>query len=108
MVIVQGLLPIWHDTTRKLALLFFPFVGLLVVNAYGLITLLFTRSYAASVAVLYGVVPLDTSFGVSNRWRAARFRANEIHGGHKPGAAQPGAPADELVSYKVPVSWAPF
>jgi O-antigen/teichoic acid export membrane protein len=44
-----GLLPIWHDTTRKLALLFFPFVGLLVVNAYGLITLLFTRAYAASV-----------------------------------------------------------
>src|SRR6185369_16807675 len=28
---------------------FFPFVGLLVVNAYGLITLLFTRAYAASV-----------------------------------------------------------
>ena len=44
-----GLLPIWHDTTRKLALLFFPFVGLLVVNAYGLITVLFTRAYAASV-----------------------------------------------------------
>jgi O-antigen/teichoic acid export membrane protein len=46
---VRRLLPIWHDTTRKLALLFFPFVGLLVVNAYGLITLLFTKAYAASV-----------------------------------------------------------
>src|SRR5581483_3805695 len=41
---VRRLLPIWYDTTRKLALLFFPFVGLLVVNAYGLITLLFTKS----------------------------------------------------------------
>src|SRR5205814_4673549 len=28
---VGRLLPIWHDTTRKLALLFFPFVGLLIV-----------------------------------------------------------------------------
>lgn len=43
------LLSIWHDTTRKLGLLFFPFVGLLVVNAYRLITLLFTKNYAASV-----------------------------------------------------------
>jgi O-antigen/teichoic acid export membrane protein len=46
---VRRLLPIWHDTTRKLALLFFPLVGLLVVNAYRLITLLFTKAYAASV-----------------------------------------------------------
>jgi O-antigen/teichoic acid export membrane protein len=45
----RALLPIWHDTTRKLALLFFPFVCLLVINAYGLITLLFTHAYAASV-----------------------------------------------------------
>src|SRR6516162_1893710 len=46
---VRNLLPIWHDTTRKLGLLFFPFVGLLVVNAYGLITVLYTNAYAASV-----------------------------------------------------------
>jgi O-antigen/teichoic acid export membrane protein len=45
------LLPIWHDTTRKLALLFFPLVGLLFVNAYQIITLLFTRAYAASVPI---------------------------------------------------------
>jgi O-antigen/teichoic acid export membrane protein len=45
----RNLLPIWHDTTRKLGLLFFPFVGLLVVNAYGLITVLYTNAYAASV-----------------------------------------------------------
>jgi len=45
------LLAVWHDTTRKLALLFFPFVGLLVVNAYPLITLLYTTRYAASVPI---------------------------------------------------------
>jgi O-antigen/teichoic acid export membrane protein len=48
---VRRLLPIWHDTTHKLALLFFPFVGLLTVNAYPLITLLFTKAYAASVPI---------------------------------------------------------
>jgi len=48
---VRGLLPIWHDTTRKLGLMFFPFVALLVVNAYGLITLLFTKRYVASVPI---------------------------------------------------------
>jgi O-antigen/teichoic acid export membrane protein len=48
---VSRLLPIWHDTTHKLALLFFPFVGLLIVNAYQLITLLFTAAYAASVPI---------------------------------------------------------
>jgi len=46
---VRHLLPIWHDTTRKLALMFCPFVGMLVVSAYRLITLLFTKQYAASV-----------------------------------------------------------
>jgi len=46
---VRHLLPIWHDTTRKLALMFCPFVGILVVSAYRLITLLFTKQYAASV-----------------------------------------------------------
>jgi O-antigen/teichoic acid export membrane protein len=46
-----SLLSIWHDTTRKLALMFFPFVGLLLVNAYLLITLLFTKAYVASVPI---------------------------------------------------------
>jgi len=48
---VRELLPIWHDTTRKLALLFFPFVALLLVSAYPLITLLFTADFAASVPI---------------------------------------------------------
>src|SRR5262245_13614888 len=41
---LSQVLPIWHDTTRKLALLFMPFVGLLIVNAYQIITLLFTKA----------------------------------------------------------------
>jgi O-antigen/teichoic acid export membrane protein len=45
------ILPIWHDTTRKLALMFFPLVGLLLVNSYPLITFLFGTAYAASVPI---------------------------------------------------------
>ena len=41
----------WHDTTRRLALLFFPLVGLLLVTARDLIVLLFTDRYAASVPI---------------------------------------------------------
>jgi len=48
---LRSVLPIWHDTTRKLALLFMPFVGLLIVNAYQIITLLFTKAYVASVPI---------------------------------------------------------
>jgi O-antigen/teichoic acid export membrane protein len=47
----RRLIEIWYDTTRKLALLFFPLVGLLVVNAYNLITLLFTKKFEASVPI---------------------------------------------------------
>jgi O-antigen/teichoic acid export membrane protein len=42
---------IWHDTTRKLALIFFPLVGLLLASAPELITVLFTQSYRASVPI---------------------------------------------------------
>jgi O-antigen/teichoic acid export membrane protein len=42
---------VWHDSTRKLALLFAPMVGLLVVAAHPFIVLLFTERYAASVPV---------------------------------------------------------
>jgi O-antigen/teichoic acid export membrane protein len=48
---IRSLLPIWHDTTRKLALLFFPFVALLLIDARQIITLLFTTAYAASVPI---------------------------------------------------------
>jgi O-antigen/teichoic acid export membrane protein len=48
---MQPLRAIWHDTTRKLAFVFFPLVGLLMVNAAPLITLLYTKSYAASIPI---------------------------------------------------------
>jgi O-antigen/teichoic acid export membrane protein len=47
----ERLLAVWHETTRRLAFVFFPLVGLLVANAYPLITMLFTTSYAASVPI---------------------------------------------------------
>jgi O-antigen/teichoic acid export membrane protein len=47
----ERLLGIWRETTRKLAFVFFPLVGLLIVNAYHLITLLYTSRYAASVPI---------------------------------------------------------
>lgn len=40
---------VWHDATRKLALIFFPLVGLLLVTAHELIVFLFTENYRASV-----------------------------------------------------------
>jgi O-antigen/teichoic acid export membrane protein len=45
----RAVLEIWHDTTRKLALLFFPLVALVVVAAKDIILLLFTPKYAASI-----------------------------------------------------------
>ena len=47
----QQALEIWHDATRKLALMFFPLVGVLLVAAPDLIVLLFTEQYRASAAV---------------------------------------------------------
>lgn len=44
-------LELWHDTTRKLALIFFPLVGVLLVGADELMVLLFTERYRASVPV---------------------------------------------------------
>jgi hypothetical protein len=47
----ERILDIWLETTRKLAFVFFPLVGLLIVNAYHLITLLYTSAYVASVPI---------------------------------------------------------
>jgi O-antigen/teichoic acid export membrane protein len=44
-------LALWHDTTRRLALVIFPLVALLVALAPEVITVLFTRQYLASVPV---------------------------------------------------------
>lgn len=42
---------IWHDTTWKLAVLFFPLMAFCVVAAQQIIVLLFTSKYAASVPI---------------------------------------------------------
>ncbi|MBI2572021.1 MAG: oligosaccharide flippase family protein [Candidatus Schekmanbacteria bacterium] len=42
---------IWHDTTRKLAMVFFPVAALLLLTAPDLIVLLFTERYQGSVPI---------------------------------------------------------
>lgn len=62
----------WHDTTRKLALVFIPLVGLLLVTARELILFLFTARYAASIpifmvwssAILFSVLQTDSALRV--------------------------------------------
>lgn len=44
-------LHLWKETTRRLALVFFPLTALLLLGAHDLITLLFTADYAAAVPV---------------------------------------------------------
>jgi O-antigen/teichoic acid export membrane protein len=69
---------VWHDTTRKLALILFPMVGVLLVNAREIIVLLFTDSYAASVpifmvwssTILLAAFPVD---GVMRVYAQMRF-----------------------------------
>lgn len=63
----EAMLRIWRDTTRKLALVFFPLVGFLILASRELIVLLFTESYRASVpiftiwstAILLGTLQTD-------------------------------------------------
>ncbi len=41
----------WHDMSRKLALMFIPMVALLLLNAHNIIVLLFTERYVRSVPI---------------------------------------------------------
>jgi O-antigen/teichoic acid export membrane protein len=73
-----AVLSTWHDTVGKLALVLFPMVGLLLVNARELIALLFTERYLASVpifmvwttAFLLMTLPVD---GVMRAFADTRF-----------------------------------
>jgi O-antigen/teichoic acid export membrane protein len=47
----EAVLSIWHDTTRKLALIFFPLFGLLLTTAHEVIVFLFTEAYLASIPI---------------------------------------------------------
>jgi O-antigen/teichoic acid export membrane protein len=48
----ERILPHWHDTTRTLALIFCPMVGLLLVNSRAIIHVLFTERFLASAPIL--------------------------------------------------------
>jgi O-antigen/teichoic acid export membrane protein len=48
---LRSVLEIWHETTEKLALLFFPLAALMVAAAHELIVLLFSAKYVASVPI---------------------------------------------------------
>jgi len=45
------LLPLWHDTTRKLALVFFPLLAWLLASARDIMVFLFTERYSAGVPI---------------------------------------------------------
>lgn len=63
----DAVVPMWYDTTRKLALIFFPLVGMLLVTAHELIAFLFTEAYLDSVPIfmiwscgfLLAIIPMD-------------------------------------------------
>jgi len=47
----KSVLAIWHDTTRKLGLIFIPLFVLLVISAREIILVLFTDRYAAAIPI---------------------------------------------------------
>ena len=59
-------LRLWHDTTARLASLFFPLAAFLLLTAHSIIVLLFTRAYEASVPVfvVWCLMILPAAFGV--------------------------------------------
>ena len=67
----RAVLKIWHDTTWKLALLFFPLFAFCVVAARQIIVFLFTAKYTASVPIFmaWSTVILFTTFQVDGVMR---------------------------------------
>jgi len=67
----QAVLKIWHDTTWKLALLFFPLAAFLMVDAREFIVFLFTRRYIASAPIfaVWSAMILLTTFQVDGVMR---------------------------------------
>ena len=73
----QAGLALWHDTTVKLASLMFPLAALLFLTAHGVIVLLFTKTYLASVPILrvWCLMIIPSAFAVDAVLRAhARTR----------------------------------
>ena len=67
----RAVLAIWHDTTWKLALLFFPLAALMMVNAREIIVLLFTSRYleSAPIFLVWSSMILLTTFQVDGVMR---------------------------------------
>jgi O-antigen/teichoic acid export membrane protein len=67
----QAVLAIWRDTTRKLALLFFPLAVFSMVAAGPIIILLFTEKYAASIPIFmaWSAMTLFSTFQVDGVMR---------------------------------------
>ena len=59
-------LTLWHDTTARLASLFFPLAALLLLTAHSVIVFLFTSTYQASVPVfmVWCLMIVPSAFGV--------------------------------------------
>lgn len=67
----QAVLAIWRDTTRKLALMFFPLAVFSMVAAGPIIILLFTEKYAASIPIFmaWSAMTLFSTFQVDGVMR---------------------------------------
>jgi O-antigen/teichoic acid export membrane protein len=61
-----AVLSLWHDTTARLASIIFPLAAVLMLTAHGLIVLLFTTTYLASVPVflVWCLMILPSAFAV--------------------------------------------
>ena len=63
----DGLVAMWHDMSRKMALIFVPLIALLLLNAHNIIVLLFTEQYLRSVpifmvwstAIVFAILPTN-------------------------------------------------
>ena len=61
----KELIALWHESMRKLALLFYPLTVILLIFAYEVITVLFTTDYAGAVPVFriyLLMLPLNVTF----------------------------------------------
>ena len=85
----QAVLEIWHDTTWKLALLFFPLVAFCMVAARRDHRLPVYRQVRRQRSDLHGVVHDDPAHDLPGGWRDASLRADPVSAG-----AQPDAPGD--------------
>ena len=73
-----SVLQLWHQTTRRLALIFFPLTAMLLVLGRDLILVLFTPAYAASVPIFLALTlsilfPVLQTDGVLRVFARTRF-----------------------------------